>query len=215
MLMGDNRKIVLLKANYPSLFPLPQLTSKDQEFLTQTLGSMKFKTQMCFVSNKDFYRYIFMYYLLSLGRYVSFECHNAYYFTEVFLGKFEDYRSLYDFNQEVLGITLGYNETSNVRTLDLITQLFEIRRAKDLKTLLCIKGSKEDLESTHKILHKYLTEMSIPIINLNKFRGVSKGEKVSESALSEKTPILPPTTVSSNNKMGVTVDKDGKVSNTL
>lgn len=72
------------------------------------------------------FRRLGSYYLLREGR-KDWLCFNSYYLVEVFLGKFEEYASIFDINQPYVIITHGLNEMPNAQKWNLLNQYLSWR----------------------------------------------------------------------------------------
>lgn len=105
-------------------------------------------TKDCFVvSLKDLYREVFVLGLLSLKKKKSYRVMSAYRLLDIMLEHDLVYHSVAHINEDILMLTLGYDEMENKRQTDIINQTINIRRMRGKHTWIFFKGSMYEANS--------------------------------------------------------------------
>jgi len=113
------------------------------------VSNINFNEDCFIVSNKDYYREVFVLGLLALKRKVTYKVMSAYRLLDIMLEHDLEYKSFAHINEEFLLLTLGYDEMENKRQIDVINQVINVRRMSGRKTWLFYKGIMNEATSLH------------------------------------------------------------------
>ena len=132
--MDSELEKVRLKIYLRHLLPI------KEDARTLDVSKVDFSKDVFVVSNKDLYRETFVLGLLALKKKRSYKVINAYRLIDIMVGNDLEYKAVSHIGEDILMVTLGYNEMENKRQIEVINQVIDIRRMSKKLTWIFYKG---------------------------------------------------------------------------